>query len=233
LLKAMAANPHFEIQGGASPQRFELGDRTGDVVIGRSSECEWAIPSSGVSRKHARISRQGIDVTIEDIGSSNGTFVNGERLGAPRVLHDQDLVRLGSVEIRFLAAKPEAAADATIAAIPLAAPPPAATPTTPISLPPVAREPPPLSEGSAGTSSTTRSVAPPPPASAAPTPPPSPPAADMAPPPAAPRETPSTPAWLAPSSDGAEPTLVELVAIAAGTFLLVFALGALLIRFAF
>jgi hypothetical protein len=55
----------------------------------------------------------------------------------------------------------------------------------------------------------------------------------MAPPPAAPRETPSTPSWLAPSSDGAEPTLVELVAIAAGTFLLVFALGALLIRFAF
>jgi predicted component of type VI protein secretion system len=228
----MAANPHFEIQGGANPQRFDLGEAAGDVVIGRSSECQWAIPSSGVSRKHARVSRQGMDVTIEDLGSSNGTFVNGERLGAPRVLCDQDLVRLGSVEIRFLAAKPEAAADATIAATPSAAPPPAATPTTPISLPPITREPPPPSERSAGTGSTTRSVAPPPP-SAAPTPPPSPVAADVAPPPAASREPTPVPPWLAPSGNGAEPTLVELVAIAAGSFLLVFTLGALLIRFVF
>jgi predicted component of type VI protein secretion system len=229
----MAANPHFEIQGGANPQRFDLGDATGEVVIGRSSECQWAIPSSGVSRKHARVSRQGLDVTIEDLGSSNGTFVNGERLGAPRVLRDQDLVRLGSVEIRFLAAKPEAAADATIALTPTAPAPPAATPTTPISLPPVAPEPAPPSESSAGTGSTTRSIAPPPPPSVAPVPPPSPVAVDMAPPPAAPRETTPAPAWLAPSGDGAEPTLVELVAIAAGSFLLVFALGALLIRFVF
>jgi predicted component of type VI protein secretion system len=228
----MAANPHFEIQGGANPQRFDLGDATGEVVIGRSSECQWAIPSSGVSRKHARVSRQGLDVTIEDLGSSNGTFVNGERLGTPRVLRDQDLVRLGSVEIRFLAAKPEAAADATIALTPTAPAPPAA-PTTPISLPPVAPEPAPPSESSAGTGSTTRSIAPPPPPSVAPVPPPSPVAVDMAPPPAAPRETTPAPAWLAPSGDGAEPTLVELVAIAAGSFLLVFALGALLIRFVF
>jgi pSer/pThr/pTyr-binding forkhead associated (FHA) protein len=228
----MAANPHFEIQGGANPQRFDLGEAAGDVVIGRSSECQWAIPSSGVSRKHARVSRQGTDVTIEDLGSSNGTFVNGERLGAPRVLRDQDLVRLGSVEIRFLAAKPEAAADATIAATPSAAPPPAATPTTPISLPPIAREPLPPSERSAGTGSTTRSVVPPPPPSAA-VPPPSPVAADLAPPPAASREPTPAPPWLAPSGDGAEPTLVELLAIAAGSFLVVFAVGALLIRFVF
>jgi pSer/pThr/pTyr-binding forkhead associated (FHA) protein len=228
----MAANPHFEIQGGANRQRFELGEATGDVVIGRSSECQWAIPSSGVSRKHARVSRQGIDVTIEDLESSNGTFVNGERLGAPRVLRDQDLVRLGSVEIRFLAAKPETGSDATIAAKPADAPPPVATPTTPISLPPVTREPPPPSERSAGTDSTTQSVPPPSPPAATP-PLPSPVAADVAPPRAAPREPAPPPAWLAASGDGTEPSLVELVAIAAGSFLLVFALGALLIRFVF
>ncbi len=229
----MAANPHFEIQSGASKQRFELGEAAGDVVIGRSSECQWAIPSSGVSRKHARVSHQGMDVTIEDLDSSNGTFVNGERLGAPRVLRDQYLVRLGSVEIRFLAAKPEAGTDATIAAKPPAASPPAATPTTPISLPPATREPPPPSERSAGTGSTTRSGTPPLHPSAAAPPPPSPVAADSAPPPAAPREPAPPPAWLAASGDGGEPTLVELVAIAAGSFLLVFALGALLIRFVF
>jgi pSer/pThr/pTyr-binding forkhead associated (FHA) protein len=232
----MAANPHFEIQGGANPQRFELGEAAGDVVIGRSSDCQWAIPSSGVSRKHARISRQGMDVTVEDLGSSNGTFVNGERLGAPRLLHHQDLVRLGSVEIRYLAPQPEPGADATIAVTPAAAPAPSPTPTTPISLPPVAPEPPPPSERSAGTASTTRSVAPP---RAPAPPPPSTPAADIVRPPpaarspAAPREPVPAPAWLAASDDGTEPTLVELVAIAAGSFLVVFALGALLLRFVF
>jgi len=47
----------------------------------------------------------------------------------------------------------------------------------------------------------------------------------------APRE--AAPPWISASDDGAEPTVVELVAIAAGSFLVVFALGALLIRFLF
>ena len=56
----MTANPYFEIQGGADKARFELDEPTADVVVGRASECQWAIPSSGVSRKHARIRRRGI-----------------------------------------------------------------------------------------------------------------------------------------------------------------------------
>jgi pSer/pThr/pTyr-binding forkhead associated (FHA) protein len=232
----MAANPHFEIQGGANQQRFDLAEAIGEVVIGRSSECQWAIPSSGVSRKHARIVRQGLDVTIEDLGSSNGTFVNGERLAAPRVLRDRDLLRLGSVEIRYLAPQPEAGGDATIAAKLPTAPEPPQTPTAPISLPPVAPAPPPPHQRSAGTGSTTRSVAPPPsapvPASAKA------PAPDIMPPQpavqasAALREPAPAATWAA-SDDGTEPTLVELIAIGAGSFLLVFALGALLIRFVF
>jgi hypothetical protein len=47
----------------------------------------------------------------------------------------------------------------------------------------------------------------------------------------APRE--AAPPWISASDDGAEPTVVELIAIAAGSFLVVFALGALLIRFLF
>ncbi len=236
----MAATPHFEIQGGANKQRFELDDAAGEVVIGRSSECQWAIPSSGISRKHARVSRHGTDVMIEDLGSSNGTFVNNERLSAPRALRDQDLVRLGSVEIRFWAPEPEpeSGIDATVAASATTAPPPSPTSTPPVSPAPAAGEPPPPSDRSAGTGSTTRSMAPPPPSPPAAAPAPaSHPAPDIVPPPPAAKAPPAArqpaPAWPAVPDDGTEPTLVELAAIGAGSFLLVFALGALLIRFVF
>ena len=200
-----------------------------EVVVGRASECQWAIPSSGVSRRHARISRRGSEVTIEDVGSSNGTFVNSERLSAPRVLQDKDLVRVGSVEMRFFAPAPDAGADATIALTPAARP--AAPPATePIPPPRPAQAPP--SERPSGTASTTRSLEPPPrpspPAAASASPPP---AATAAP---APTSSPEpAPAWLSAADDAAEPTVIELLAIAAGSFLAVFSLGALLIRFVF
>jgi len=220
----MAANPYFEIQSGAEKVRFELAEPAVDVVVGRSSECQWAIPSSGVSRRHARICRRGSEVTIEDIGSSNGTFVNSERLSAPRPLRDQDLVRLGSVEIRFIAPPPEAAVDATIAVQP-ASPPPA----------PAEPPPPPPSDSPTGTGSTTRSVTPPLPNLDVPPPSPAPsPAASRQPDAPVARPAPEPlPPWLSASDDGSEPSVVELVAIAAGSFLAVFALGALLIRFLF
>jgi predicted component of type VI protein secretion system len=227
----MAANPYFEIQGGADKVRFELEEPAVDVVVGRSSECQWAIPSSGVSRRHARISRRGSEVTIEDIGSSNGTFVNTERLSAPRPLRDQDLVRLGSVEIRFVVPAPEASVDATIALQSASPPPPPVVPPAEPSPPP--QPPAPPSHPPAETGSTTRSVTPPlpaaglPPASAPSSAPISPPDKSVP----APRE--AAPPWLSASDDGAEPTVVELIAIATGSFLAVFALGALLIRFLF
>jgi predicted component of type VI protein secretion system len=226
----MAANPYFEIQGGADKARFELEEPTADVVVGRASECQWAIPSSGVSRKHARIRRRGSEVTIEDIGSSNGTFVNSERLSAPRPLRDQDLVRLGSVEIRFIAPPPETSVDATIAVKPTA--------RTAVSAPAEPAESPMRTSTNGhrtGTSSTTRQVVLAVPNAgmpAAPAPSPTQASAQSdTPAAAAPREV--VPPWHAVRDDGTEPTVIELLAIAAGSFLAVFALGALLIRFLF
>jgi pSer/pThr/pTyr-binding forkhead associated (FHA) protein len=227
----MTANPYFEIQGGADKARFELDEPTADVVVGRASECQWAIPSSGVSRKHARIRRRGSEVIIEDIGSSNGTFVNSERLSAPRPLHDQDLVRLGSVEIRFTSPPPETTVDATIALMP-----PAGTtvsaPAAPIESPTPPHSPNGLRRG---TSSTTRPVAltvpsAGMPAATAPSPTPASTQSDAR---AAAAPLEAVPPWHSGRDDGTEPTVIELLAIAAGSFLAVFALGALLIRFVF
>jgi two-component system cell cycle response regulator len=67
-----------------------------DMVIGRSTEVAVPLPDSSLSRMHARILRSGPTFTIEDLGSTNGTFVDGDRLAAPRKLEDGSRIHLGS-----------------------------------------------------------------------------------------------------------------------------------------
>lgn len=70
--------------------------RAGATVLGRGADCDVVILGSTVSRRHARISTSGIQPVLEDLGSRNGTFVNGQRLSAPCPLRDGDQIRLGS-----------------------------------------------------------------------------------------------------------------------------------------
>jgi DNA-binding winged helix-turn-helix (wHTH) protein len=72
----------------------------GAHVIGRDPRCDIWVDASGVSRRHARITVGG-EVVIEDLGSSNGTFVGGLALSERRVLRDGDVVELGPVEMQF------------------------------------------------------------------------------------------------------------------------------------
>jgi predicted component of type VI protein secretion system len=240
----MANLPYFQVEVGAERQRFEMPEGEPEVVVGRATDCRWIIASGAVSRRHARLVRHGSEVTIEDLGSSNGTFVNGERLSAPRELRDQDRVQLGAVEIRFVMPPEEPSADATIAmsALPKIArvePPP----TTQPAKTKTAGEPPVTSGG--GTR--TRTVPPPP--TPAPIPkelpaelPPATLAAEMPPSPERALASSPVPAPASPSErskwsgaflggDGPKPTIAELAIIAGGSFLLVLVIGALLIRF--
>jgi pSer/pThr/pTyr-binding forkhead associated (FHA) protein len=57
------------------------------------------IDHSSVSRRHARVSVGGTDAVIEDLGSRNGTFVNGQRVDVPIKLHDGDVIGIGPVTI--------------------------------------------------------------------------------------------------------------------------------------
>jgi predicted component of type VI protein secretion system len=76
-------------------------DVTNDVVLGDAE----------VSRQHARITRTPAGYVLEDLGSTNGTFVNGDRLATPRVLNAGDLLGLGEiVTLTFDSTAPEAAA---------------------------------------------------------------------------------------------------------------------------
>ena len=65
------------------------------LTIGRDSNNGVPINDSEVSRKHARLVFQGGKFVIDDLGSTNGTFVNGQRLAGPVVLKAGDVVSLG------------------------------------------------------------------------------------------------------------------------------------------
>jgi pSer/pThr/pTyr-binding forkhead associated (FHA) protein len=65
-------------------------------TIGRSPLCQLLIAHPIVSRLHAKIERQGAHYLLSDVGSVNGTFLNGRRLGKPHLLLDGDLIGLGS-----------------------------------------------------------------------------------------------------------------------------------------
>ena len=65
------------------------------LIIGRSPSCDVAINDGQVSRRHARVSIGKGRPVIEDLGSANGVYVNGERLTAPRALRVGDLLLIG------------------------------------------------------------------------------------------------------------------------------------------
>jgi DNA-binding response OmpR family regulator len=75
---------------------------TGDTVtIGRAIENDVVITSKRISREHARVRREGWRAILEDLGSTNGTFLNDERVLTPVELHDEDRITIGDVTLIF------------------------------------------------------------------------------------------------------------------------------------
>lgn len=73
-----------------------------ELVIGRDEDCELSISDISVSRRHAKIRLDGSAYVLEDLGSNNGTFVNGDRLSAPLLLSPGDEIALGERTFRFV-----------------------------------------------------------------------------------------------------------------------------------
>lgn len=85
--------------GGRAGERFyPTGDRT---LIGRSPECEIFLDDVTVSRRHAEILREGDTISIRDLGSLNGTFVNRRRIET-EILREDDEVQIGKYRMTFL-----------------------------------------------------------------------------------------------------------------------------------
>lgn len=90
----MASQYQLIMRTGPTPgATFTLeGDQ---LNIGRDSTNEITINDAEISRRHARLTFQGGKYVLEDLGSTNGTFVNGQRLAGPRVLKDGEVVSFG------------------------------------------------------------------------------------------------------------------------------------------
>lgn len=69
----------------------------GRLSVGRSRRCDLVVDHPSVSKEHARLEVSAERVTVEDLGSTNGTFVNSRKLapGTPAVIRPDDLVRFG------------------------------------------------------------------------------------------------------------------------------------------
>ena len=84
---------------GTGSRRFELGPKTPRVSIGRSQQADLYVNSPRLSRTHCAVRLDPQGVVLEDLGSANGTFVNGQRVSRT-LLRPGDIVQLGGVAIR-------------------------------------------------------------------------------------------------------------------------------------
>jgi hypothetical protein len=130
----MASQFQLIMRSGPTPgAAFTLeGDQ---LTIGRDSTNEIVINDAEVSRRHARLTFQGGKYVLEDLGSTNGTFVNGQRLAGPRVLKAGEVVSFGEqIVLVFEAINADPGATMVsprAAAVPAAAPRPVAVPPPP------------------------------------------------------------------------------------------------------
>ena len=93
------SNPRLVSTGAASADFAIASDITS---IGSAPGNELIIADSGVSRRHATISRLGDRIQLTDLGATNGTYVNGNRISAPVDLNDGDEVRFGAASFRLV-----------------------------------------------------------------------------------------------------------------------------------
>jgi pSer/pThr/pTyr-binding forkhead associated (FHA) protein len=84
------------IERGASPEQTrEIPINESEFVIGRASDCDLRLRVNEISRHHSIIRLAGNEVTLVDLGSSNGSYLNGERVRSQATLHSGDVIRLG------------------------------------------------------------------------------------------------------------------------------------------
>ena len=89
-----------DVEKGSRAMRGLHVDVLGPVVVGRSPSSDIVIDEPYVSATHARFTIQGPALVLEDLGSTNGTMVNGHAIDQPVTLRDSDEVQLGDTVMR-------------------------------------------------------------------------------------------------------------------------------------
>src|SRR5439155_14618629 len=98
-MTGLAMDVQLVLERGSSKQQV-IRLRSEETIVGRRQGCDLRIPSEQVSRRHCRLSfRDGI-LMVEDLASSNGTFLNGERITGQEVVRPGDRLDIGPVTFR-------------------------------------------------------------------------------------------------------------------------------------
>jgi hypothetical protein len=95
-------DPRLVVQsapGHEAGMEYDIGE---GAVLGRGDEAEIRLEDPFASASHARLLRQGPIVVLEDMGSTNGTYLNDELLSGPQPLHRGDRVRIGDSEFTYV-----------------------------------------------------------------------------------------------------------------------------------
>jgi pSer/pThr/pTyr-binding forkhead associated (FHA) protein len=90
------------------PVRLVVGQ---PCVLGRSPSCDLPIPSGGASRRHAHVCWERDGIVIRDLSSTNGTFINGEKLEGARLLQAGDRIMIGDRTVTFCQVGPALGGD--------------------------------------------------------------------------------------------------------------------------
>jgi|SoiMethySBSTD1v2_1073268.scaffolds.fasta_scaffold81537_2 hypothetical protein len=93
--------PRLRVDTAAGLRAGAAYDVSGGAVLGRSADADIILGDQFSSGRHARLAPHGDAVVLEDLGSTNGTYLNGEPLGGPQPLHDGDRIRIGDSEFTF------------------------------------------------------------------------------------------------------------------------------------
>ncbi len=99
--EAPSGMPKLRVESAPGLRAGAAYDLTGGALLGRGGEADIVLEDSFSSTRHARLYPQGDVVVLEDLGSTNGTYLNGEPLGGPQPLHDGDRIRIGDSEFTF------------------------------------------------------------------------------------------------------------------------------------
>ena len=93
--------PRLRVESAAGLRDGVAYDLSDGAVLGRGDQVDIQLEDSFASTNHARLLPQGDVVVLEDLGSTNGTYLNGEPLRGPQPLHAGDRIRIGDSEFTF------------------------------------------------------------------------------------------------------------------------------------
>ena len=89
---------YLALTAGDSEQLYSF---VGEAVIGRGSAADVSVPDPSISRRHALARLEGKTVVLEDLGSANGTFLNGNPVRSATRAEHGDSIRMGAVDLEL------------------------------------------------------------------------------------------------------------------------------------